>query len=552
MRYEASPFEFDEELDCTLHNAWFIDGLHVPDSPDFVFGSWVAEVVTHGFCWAAEEFSLPNCKGIIWRDYKHLRLIITPKVVDSESEVKEREGKFRENMLRLIREFGPIWEQYKTELLELYRPFKEYDLEKANTTELAKKLVDLREVGLRMCEIHFWGMYASFSFFMLFQEFWKSLGFDPSQQEFSTLLRGFDNKSFQCERELWQLSRRVLELNLVSALKLPAQEVAPKLQNDEKGAEWMRDLDAFLDEYGWRCEKCWFPSSPSWREDPKYAIRKVQDYLKLSERTPILKNAAEKREAALTKVLSQIPEDKKSTFNLLLEGAQHADAFSEEHDLYCEMQTDALRRLFFFEIGKRFVEAGTIDKAGDIFFLGLDETCKTAFWPEKWRLQSLIEERKAKAKADLEEGIPPIVSKRMSDEEAFGYMMQSRDPILIQVIVGELPEPKPELNADFVGVAGAPGVAEGPARVVLTDDQISEVLPGEIMVCPTTTIAWTTTFSLVKGVVVDRGGLLSHAAVVSREYGLPCVLNTFVGTSKIKTGQRIKVDGTKGAVYILD
>jgi phosphoenolpyruvate synthase/pyruvate phosphate dikinase len=83
------------------------------------------------------------------------------------------------------------------------------------------------------------------------------------------------------------------------------------------------------------------------------------------------------------------------------------------------------------------------------------------------------------------------------------------------------------------------------------DRQLDTVQPGEILVAPTTTISWTTIFALVKGVVVDRGGILSHAAVVAREYGIPCVLNTFTSTSKIKTGQRIRVDGTQGAVYIL-
>ncbi|MCL5406770.1 MAG: hypothetical protein M1398_08675, partial [Deltaproteobacteria bacterium] len=489
-----------------MHNAWFMDGLHVPDSADYVSGSWVADVVPHGFCWAAEKLSLPNCKGIIWRDYKHLRFIITPIVVDSENEVREREVRFEENILRLVKEFGPMWEQYKTELLELYRPFKEYDLNKATALDLAQKIEQLRGVGRRMCEIHFWGMYASFSFFMLFREFWKALGFDPSEQEFSMMLRGFDNKSFQCERELWRLSRRVLDLDLVSVFKLPAHEVAPVLQTNGKGKQWFEEFDSFLDEYGWRCEKCWFPSSPSWRDDPKYAIRKVQDYLKLSGRNPIMQEASQERDASIEKVLPKIPEDKRGAFNLLLKGAQFADAFSEEHDLYCEMQTDALRRLYLLELGRRFVDAGSIDKVDDIFLVGAEEAHKMAYWPEKWRLQHLIKKRRAKASQDLEDGVPVIVSKKMSTEEAFGYMMKSRDPIIIQVIVGEMPEPKPELKADLVGVAGAPGVAEGPARVVLTDEQVNDVLPGEIMVCPTTTISWTTAFSLVKGLVVDRGG----------------------------------------------
>jgi pyruvate,water dikinase len=552
MSYEASPFEFDEELDLAQHAAWFIDGMHVPDGADYVGGSWVADVVQHGFTWAAELFSLPACKGILWRDYKHLRFIVTPHVVESEAEIKEREVKFKRNMVQLVKDFGPMWEKYKAELIELYRPFKEFNRKGATAWELARKIEDLRQVGYRMCEIHFWGMYAAFSFFMIFRELCKNLGVDTASTEFSGLLRGFDNKSFECERELWHLSRKAIDLGLAPMFDAPAAEVAPALQKNEKGTEWLKELDVFLNEYGWRCERCWFPSTPSWIEDPRYSIRKVQDYLKLEVREPYRQKAAEAREAAVAKVQGQIPEEMRELFNTFLKGAQYADMFSEEHDLYCEMQTDALRRVYCIELGKRFQGAGTIDDPQDIFYLWLDESRKISAWPEKWRLQSLMAERKAKAKADLEKGIPPIISKNLTDMEAFGYMVKSRDPILIQVIVGELPEPKPELKADIIGVPGAPGVGEGPARIVFTDDQIGEVLPGEILVCPTTTIAWTTAFALVKGVVVDRGGILSHAAVVSREFGLPCVLNTFVGTEKIKTGQRIRVDGTQGAIYILE
>jgi phosphohistidine swiveling domain-containing protein len=552
MRYEASPFEFDEELDCAVHPAWFIDGLHVPETADYVGGSWVADVVTHGMCWAAEQLSLPNCKGILWRDYKQLRFIITPKVVESEAEVREREVKFRENINRLVRDFGPMWEEYKKELLELYRPFKELDLKKASNLELAKKVEDLRQVGFRMCEIHFWGLYSSWVFFVMFREFCAGLGIDTSSQEYNAMLRGFDNKSFQCERELWRLSRRVLELNLGSVFELPAQEVAPKLQEEVKGQEWLRELDAFLDEYGWRVVNCWYPSTPSWVEDPRYVIQKVQEYLKLTDRTPISEKAAEEREPAIANMISRVPADKREMFNLLLKGAQYADSFSEEHDLYCEMQTDALRRVYLQELGKRFVEAGTINEVSDIYWLWLDETRKTAFWPEKWRMQSVIEERKAKAKKDQEKEIPPVISKNLNMQEALAYLEKSRDPILIYTLVGEMPKPKPELKADITGVPGAPGVAEGPARVILSEQQLGDVRPGEILVCPTTSISWTTTFSLVKGVVVDRGGILSHAAVVSRQYGLPCVINSFVGTSQIKTGQRLRVDGTEGVVYILD
>jgi len=122
-------------------------------------------------------------------------------------------------------------------------------------------------------------LYASFCFFILFEDLCKELlGIDASNPELTIMLRGFDNKSFQCERELWRLSRRVIELNLRSTFDLPSQEIAPKLQEGENGRKWMVELNQFLDEFGWRTETCWMKNTPSWREDPRYVIEKVKQY----------------------------------------------------------------------------------------------------------------------------------------------------------------------------------------------------------------------------------------------------------------------------------
>jgi pyruvate,water dikinase len=107
---------------------------------------------------------------------------------------------------------------------------------------------------------------------------------------------------------------------------------------------------------------------------------------------------------------------------------------------------------------------------------------------------------------------------------------------------------KPDI---FYGLASAPGVAEGMARVVLTVDELAELKPGEILVAPTTDAAWRPLFGTIKAVVTDAGGALSHAVIVAREYGLPCVVGCGEATKKIHTGQRIRIDGDNRCVYIL-
>jgi phosphohistidine swiveling domain-containing protein/thymidylate kinase len=107
-------------------------------------------------------------------------------------------------------------------------------------------------------------------------------------------------------------------------------------------------------------------------------------------------------------------------------------------------------------------------------------------------------------------------------------------------------------RARLFGLACSPGAVEGTARVIRALDQISELRPGDIMVSPYTDPGWTAAMGLVAGVVTEVGGLLCHAAVISREYGIPAVLNVQGATSMLRSGQRVRVDGSAGTVDVLD
>ena len=107
-------------------------------------------------------------------------------------------------------------------------------------------------------------------------------------------------------------------------------------------------------------------------------------------------------------------------------------------------------------------------------------------------------------------------------------------------------------DGSLSGFAASPGVVEGPARVILGADQIGEIQDGEILVAPLTAPSWAPVFGKIEATVTDVGGMMSHAAIVCREYGLPAVTGTAFGTKTIKTGQRLRVDGNTGNVTILD
>ena len=109
-----------------------------------------------------------------------------------------------------------------------------------------------------------------------------------------------------------------------------------------------------------------------------------------------------------------------------------------------------------------------------------------------------------------------------------------------------------EGTKQLTGFAGSPGIAEGKARVIMRVEQLSELQNGEILVAPVTSPSWTPVFGKIGGAVADIGGIMSHMAIVAREYGFPAVVGTGFATAKIKTGQRLRVDGDKGVVTLLD
>ena len=108
----------------------------------------------------------------------------------------------------------------------------------------------------------------------------------------------------------------------------------------------------------------------------------------------------------------------------------------------------------------------------------------------------------------------------------------------------------PDSITTLKGFAGSPGIVEGKARVCRTADDIRLLQDGEILVAPTTSPSWAPAFAKIKAAITDVGGVMSHAAIVCREYGLPAVVGTGHGTKIIKTGMMLHVDGSSGVITI--
>jgi phosphohistidine swiveling domain-containing protein len=333
-------------------------------------------------------------------------------------------------------------------------------------------------------------------------------------------------------------------------------EIQGRLQESTKGKEFMKDFMAFMNEDGWRMQRMSEMNMPTWVEDPTPALVNVKQFLQKgggfnldAERSKI----TEQREKAEKEVLAKVPQEQRGWFGSLMLLAQKSGVFSEEHDHYLDLYTHALMRRSALGLGRRFAQKGALNEAEDIFFIIPDEVRRAGINPDQFDLRYIVDRRRAEWQDWQKTPNPPAFLKEGFDlDMAMGVLVQSMDPIALKVVVGAMPQVRPELKADLYGTCGSPGVAEGPARVILNEDELHLVEEGDILVAASTSPSWTPVFSMIKGVVVDRGASLSHAAIVGREYGIPVVMNVFEGTAKIKSGQRIKVDANLGVVFILD
>jgi len=553
--FEITPFEFDETLDLQKYDAWFLDGTHsVPPWTPMFGWSWI-NYCRHGMMWAAQKLQLPTCKGWDWR-LRNGGGYLAVLVVDDPDEIAEREQHFRKELAPFIEDYDSIWNKYVSELQGYYADLRAFDIDGATNIEMLDHLEDVLRLNRRMWEIHFYFMYVVFGVYMLFEAMMKQLfDLDDSSPEFHKLLTGFDNYVFQVDRKLWQFGQKAKAAGLDSILlENDPSRVEALMQQSEAGKAWLAEFREFLSEDGWRSQRMSEFINPTWIEDPTPAFMSVRQFLKKGgdfdlERERLRLSA--EREQAEAELMTKIPEEQRGWFTKLLRLAQRSGAFSEEHNHWLDLYTHALVRRCLVGWGKRLVAANVMNEVDDVFFLIPDEIRRVALTPEWHDLRTIVAERRAEWARWAEAENPPMIG-NVTIEEAMGTLIRSNDPVVLKVVVGSLPVPKPELKADLYGTCGSPGVAEGRARLVMSDADLINVEEDDILVAPTTYPSWTAVFALLKGVVVDRGASLSHAAIVGREYGIPVVMNVFEGTKVVKDGMRIRIDGNMGTVTILD
>jgi phosphohistidine swiveling domain-containing protein len=448
-----------------------------------------------------------------------------------------------------IEDYNKEYQKGIDELMPRYNQFISMDMTKLEDWELKDAFDEFISLYRRSANLHFIWMYAYCIAFAMFEEMCQeTLDIDRNDLLFNDLLGGFDHKLIETDRRMFNLGSKAKELGLEPLFKDTPddEELLSKLAASENGKVWLQELNDFLNEFGWRTIGNWDASNPTWVEKPALCFPSIRRFMEApafvvdANRQRLIEN----REAAVKDVLSRVPAEKKEQFTKLLRASQWAQVVEEEHPFYTENYGTAIARIVTKEIGKRFAERGAIDAPEDVYFLLPEEIQPRIF--SCYSAKKIVAERKKQHKAFRSAEPEPFIGDPSTLPEVIGV-----DPLL-RSSVAPNPRVRPELGADLYGTVSTPGVVEGSVNLLMSEDEMHQFVPGSILVTVETSSLWTPLFNMAKAVITDVGGILSHSAIVGREYGLPVISGTVEGTKKLKTGMRVKVDGDAGVVYILD
>ncbi|WP_442543734.1 PEP/pyruvate-binding domain-containing protein [Arthrobacter sp. KN11-1C] len=285
-------------------------------------------------------------------------------------------------------------------------------------------------------------------------------------------------------------------------------------------------FEAFQLEYGHReTTSVVLSSSPTWSDAPEVVLGLVKA---MSGERPRTVDQSGDALAALKRHPALRFEPLRRRVLAAVESAQAGMAFREDSHFYATKAIPPIRRAYR-ELGRRLVLAGVLDEPDEIYHLRFEE------------LESINDADDGALPASLRDRFRPLVLARAAKRRALEGI-PLLDPALLfagnRTVEGAL----------VSGTAASRGQATGPVRVIRGPAEFGRLRSGEVLVCPYTNPAWTPLFQRAVAVVVDAGGLGSHAAIVAREYGIPAVMGTGAGTSILADGQRVFVDGTRGVV----
>ena len=560
---------------------WFWNSMHFP-VPMPAFDLVCSDVPYMGIAnWQNRVFAVPPAMGI---DYRVVNgyIYISGNPVTDPAKIAERAEFFQKRAGYYFENWNDLYEVWKKKMETLIADLTalevpelpEYESDAVihedgrNTgyVEVLEAYGRLHRYLELMWQHHSEFLLLGYGAYATFVGFCKGALPDIPDQHIAQMVAGIDVLLFKPDAELKRLARLALDTGVDSAFvegRSP-QEIDDELAGSEAGKAWLAELEEVKDP--------WFNMATgdglyhyyrSWRDDPSIPYASLIGYVDALRGGREIERPTEElvreRDRLASEYGALLDEETRKGFDELLGLCRLVFPYVEEHKFLCDYWFLTTWWNKVREFGALLVDHGYLEDAEDVFQLSRTE------------LQSALDELVLVWATGGEplgpKHWPPIVARRREIIErlgdwtpppALGAMPEEvTDPVLNMLwgITTERVQAwarSQDGGPELSGAPASPGVVEGVARVVKTVREIADVRDGEILVCSITSPAWAPIFTKVKAVVTDIGGVMSHAAIVCREYGLPAVVGTGRGTSQIRTGQTVRVDGSAGTVTTLD
>lgn len=546
---ESFPIEWSSEEEKQLF--WWWDDLHCPNplSPMFFeLGGWWATCA-----YLYRRFGAPF--GVDWKA-KLINGYLYTAVVPRDPKEAEEIAPYYNMVMQVYAEKGFEWwkDRLRPEIERNFAYLDSFPYETASLPELMVLFEDALDIQERHWRIHWILNLSQFQASLDFQTAIREVIGEVDPALLERIMVSDSDRNWDAIHGLWELKERIkrnIVLTEAFSKETPA-EVLAELEKTAEGREFLHRLQEYKQEFGHKTLYSHEYVYPTWHENPTPIIAAIQGYLHTDYSYPeAIQRLRQDRDAAIQELLSKIPAENfqgRARIEAALHRVLLMMPLTPDHHFYIDQGTFARIRYVLLAIGQRLVDAELLEQPDDVLFLRYHELRIFAADPSKLpNVRDIIRQRReAREQAFAirpREWVGTATEWALFQEPyktLWGYPQKFFDSL----------KPR-QVTQRLEGIPASAGVVEGIAFVARTIEDVDALKGGEILVCRMTNPAWVVAFTKIAGLVTDSGGQLSHPAIVSREFGIPAVVGTGIATQFIKTGQRIRVNGSAGVVDIL-
>src|SRR3954452_7346614 len=561
---------------------WFRDGMHFPE-PIFPFDFVTADSPYLSLGQANSRiFLVPPALGI---DHRVLygRVYMSANGVADPAEIGRRAEQFQQRAGYYFQNWDDLYGRWQKKVEDEISAIETLEVPELPQDEDAAVVTEARGIGSghpllvasnrllesvdRIWQYHFEFLNLGYAAYLAFYELCKQAFPDIPDQAIAKMVSGIDVVLFRPDEELKRLAQLAIGMGVAETIKSAADEDALRaaFSADGEGRNWLADWDATKQPwFNYSNGNGFYHHHRSWIDDAAIPLGAVRSYIERLEAGEEISRPLDaviaERDRVTAEYRDLLPDDDtQQAFDEGLGLSRTVFPYVESHNFYVEHWYHTLFWNKVREFGELLAQHGFLHDPEDVFYLQRHELN-----------DALVDLRLAWAAGSSARGPsywPPIVEERKrimeamrgwSPPPALGAVPEAiTEPMTIMLWgitterVQEWATPAEDRDGAITGFAGSPGSVEGVARVVLDVRDVGKLEEGEILVAPVTSPSWTPVFGKVAAAVSDIGGIMSHAAIVAREYGMPAVVGTGNATREISTGDRVRVDGDAGVVTIL-